>query len=178
MNVSHYHFPAALEALWRSACQRYSGGQTRPDGFLTPEEEALLAAHGLNRMDLFDPVEDFVGSGEPDFGTFLLVSAVRREYFLTVQAGVPSAARIAMAALPAKTEAVQGIEWLPRLLPKARAKLRGELPPDLMYGCGGDRRFFRRYDLHPAEFLRRVWQAGDDDGAIIEWVAGRPVFDH
>jgi len=35
---------------------------------------------------------------------------------------------------PAKTDEVEGIAWLPRLITKARAKLAGNLPADLMYG--------------------------------------------
>jgi len=42
-----------------------------------------------------------------------------------------------------------GIEWLPRIIPKTKAKLRGELR-DLMYCCGGDRRFFQAHSIHPA----------------------------
>jgi len=75
--------------------------------------------------------------------------------------------------LPPKTDAVRGIEWLPRLLPKARAKLRGELPPSLMYCCGGDRRFFKAHDIYPAEFLSLVWRHGPDDAAIVDWVVRR-----
>jgi hypothetical protein len=68
---------------------------------------------------------------------------------------------------------VDGIVWLPRILPKTRAKLRGELPASMMYGCGGDRRFFKENDILPAEFLALVWRAADDDGAIIAWVKAR-----
>jgi hypothetical protein len=35
---------------------------------------------------------------------------------------------------PAKSAKVEGIAWLPRLITKARAKLAGSLPADLMYG--------------------------------------------
>ena len=42
-----------------------------------------------------------------------------------------------------------------------------------MYGCGGDRRFFKQHDIHPSEFLQVVWQAGDNDKAIVDWVAKR-----
>ena len=35
---------------------------------------------------------------------------------------------------PAKADEVEGIAWLPRLIVKARAKLAGQLPADLMYG--------------------------------------------
>jgi hypothetical protein len=67
----------------------------------------------------------------------------------------------------------EGIEWLPRLIPKARAKLRGEMPPDLMYGCGGDRPFLRGMNMDLPEFLHAVWRFGDDDRKIIDYVKKR-----
>jgi hypothetical protein len=74
------------------------------------------------------------------------------------------------ASLPAKTSEVDGIVWLPRILAKARAKLRGELDPNTMYCCGGDRAFLKRHDIAPADFLRAVWAAGDDDTRVIDYV--------
>ena len=74
------------------------------------------------------------------------------------------------ATLPGKTEMIDGFVWLPRILVKARAKLRGELDPDTMFCCGGDRRFLREHDLAPADFLRAVWAAEDDDTKVIEYV--------
>jgi hypothetical protein len=58
-------------------------------------------------------------------------------------------------------------------MPKARAKLRGELPASLMYCCGGDRRFFKTHNILPAEFLSLVWRHLNDDNAIVEWVVRR-----
>ena len=75
--------------------------------------------------------------------------------------------------LPPKMDAVRGIEWLPRLMPKARAKLRGEMSDDLMYCCGGDRKFFKTHNIHPAEFLAFVMEHFEDDEAIIDFVAAR-----
>ena len=72
-----------------------------------------------------------------------------------------------MADLPAKSDAVDGIAWLPRLIMKARLKLRGEMPTELMYGCGGDRPFLHGMNLTLAEFLTLVRDAGDDDRRII-----------
>jgi hypothetical protein len=89
-----------------------------------------------------------------------------------VQNGVASRAVLEEAEMPAKTDAVKGIAWLPRLLPKARAKLRGELPPSLMYCCGGDRRFFKEHDILPAEFLAQV-SRHEKDEPVIEWVVQR-----
>ena len=98
---------------------------------------------------------------------------MRRDFFLSVQKGKPSTAVLVEAALPAKDEKAKGIEWLPRIIPKAKAKLRGELPATLMYCCGGDRRFFKAHDILPAEFLSLVWRNGDKDGATIDWVVAR-----
>ena len=72
--------------------------------------------------------------------------------------------------LPAKTDAVDGIAWLPRLIVKARLKLRGEMPDDLMYGCGGDRPFLRRMRTNLPDFLKLVRDCGDDDRRIVEAV--------
>jgi hypothetical protein len=75
-----------------------------------------------------------------------------------------------MNALPAKSAAVDGSAWLPRLIAKARIKLRGELNPELMYGCAGDRPFLRRHHMTLPQFLRLVWGKGDDDRAVVEAV--------
>jgi len=53
---------------------------------------------------------------------------------------------------------------------KARIKLRGEMDPDLMYGCGGDRPFLRRHHMTLPQFLQLVWDKGDDDRAIVDAV--------
>jgi hypothetical protein len=98
------------------------------------------------------------------------VAGVRRAYFIEVQKRVPSTHVVSVADLPPKTAEVAGIAWLPRILAKARAKLRGEMDPQIMYGCGGDRAFLKRVDVHPAEFLRKVWEAGENDQKVIDWI--------
>ena len=108
--------------------------------------------------------------GEPDLETVLDVQRIRRDYFLGILHGKWTGQVVPMSALPLKTEAVDGIAWLPRLIVKARLKLRGEMPPDLMYGCGGDRPFLRRMGFTLPGFLERVRDCGDDDLAIVEAV--------
>jgi hypothetical protein len=75
-----------------------------------------------------------------------------------------------MEKLPSKDAEIDGIGWLPRIIPKAEAKLRGEMPPELMYGCGGDRKFFRTNQVDPAAFLRTVWNAKGNQAEIVAWV--------
>ncbi len=169
----HHDYQVRLAKLWNDAVARYQAGHTSPEGFLPEEDLALLASIGMNLMDAFDFAEDHVREGAPDLHTFLLIHDHRRDYFLRVQNGTPSPNRLDSSTLPAKTDEIEGIRWLPRIIPKARAKLRGELPPDTMYCCGGDRNFFLTNDLHPSEFLQVVREAGDDDQAIIDFVLQR-----
>jgi len=171
--MEHYDFHKEFRALYDKAAKQYAAGKRNPDDFFSKHELAFLAAIGSRAQDLYDYAEDAANYGEPDFETALLVQSVRRSYFQLVQKSEPSKVVLDEPSLPAKTAAIRGIEWLPRLMPKARAKLRGELPASLMYGCGGDRRFFKQHDIHPAEFLQLVWQLGDNDKAIVDWVAQR-----
>ena len=135
-----------------------------------PGDTAFLATIGCTTQELFDFVDDFLGYGDFDFETVLEVTAIRREYFLNVMHGKSTGCVIAMSQLPAKSAKVDGIAWLPRLIAKARIKLRGEMDPDLMYGCAGDRPFLREHHMTLPQFLQLVRDSGDDDRAIIEAV--------
>ena len=40
-----------------------------------------------------------------------------------------------------------------------------------IYCCENDRRFFREHgNIHPADFLRVVWAAGDSDPKVYDYV--------
>jgi hypothetical protein len=104
---------------------------------------------------------------------FYLIHDLRRDFFIEEQNGIHSKEKLNSKDLPGKHEEIEGITWLPRIIPKAIAKLRGELPPETMYCCGGDRAFFKNYDIHPAEFLRIVKRAENDNQYIINWVIRR-----
>ena len=90
-----------------------------------------------------------------------------------MQDGKPSGNTLDSSTLPPKTDEAAGIAWLPRIMPKAIAKLRGELPPETMYGCGGDRNFFKENNIHPAEFLRAAWAYEGETSKLIDWVVAR-----
>lgn len=171
--MKHYDFARKFHALFEQAVARYSSGKRGADKFFSADEVAFLAANGLTAQHLYDYAEDRNNYGEPDAETALAIESVRRDYFLNVQGGRTLAVILDETTLPPKSAAVNGIAWLPRLIPKARAKLRGELPASLMYCCGGDRSFFTQHDIYPAEFLSLVWRSGDDDAAIVDWVGRR-----
>ena len=172
--MKHFTFPHQFQALYDKAVARYAAGQRGADSFFDADEKRFLAENGIAAQHLYDYAEDHNGyEGEPGLLQALGIELVRRDYFLNVQGGRASTQVLDESTLPAKTDAIQGITWLPRILPKARAKLRGELPPSLMYCCGGDRRFFKERDILPAEFLALVWRHEKDEAAIVEWVKRR-----
>src|ERR1700744_727788 len=128
--------------LFHAGVKRYQAGHQKAAGLVDEKDAAFLGTIGYTIQEFFDFVEDYARGGEPTLGTARKIPAGRRDYFLNEQGGVRSQHVIDMAKLPSKDAQVDGIGWLPRLIPKAEAKLRGEMPPDLMYGCGGDRGFF------------------------------------
>ena len=170
---NHYDFPQKFRALYDHAVALYAQGRRGAATYFDTEQSAWLDSNGLSAQALYDYAEDQVGGGEPGFEHALAIELVRRDYFLNAQHGRGTGQIADPATWPAKTAAVEGIEWLPRIIPKARAKLRGELPSSLMYCCGGDRNFFKAHDILPAEFLALVWRHEDDVPAIINWVVSR-----
>ena len=171
--MKHYDFAPKFRALYDQALGLYAKGQREAGTLFSANESAWLAANGLSAQNFYDYVEDHAEYGEPGPENALAIEIVRRDYFLTAQQGRPSGTVIDSTAMLGKSDAVRGIEWLPRLIPKAKAKLRGELPASLMYCCGGDRKFFRTHDIMPAEFLAVVWRHEKDDHAVVDWVVRR-----
>jgi len=168
--MKHYDFAEKFRALYDKAVALYAGGRREAKTFFAGDEEAWLAANGITAQHLYDYAEDQNNYGEPGYDNALGIELVRRDYFLNAQTGKPSRHVLDEQKLPAKTESVAGITWLPRIIPKTKAKLRGELPSSLMYCCGGDRSFFQTHDILPAEFLSLVWRHERDDAAIVDWV--------
>jgi len=156
--------------LFQKALLKYRDGHQKAEGLVDEKGEAFLVSIGHTNQEFFDFVEDFAKGGEPTVETALKIAAVRRNYFLKEQNGEFSARKISMADLPSKEAAVDGIGWLPRLIPKAEAKLRGEMPADLMYCCGGDRKFFKTNHIDAAEFLQKVWNLRGNQAEIVAWV--------
>jgi hypothetical protein len=171
--MKHYDFAEKFRGVYDKAVALYGKGGRDPGKYFTSGEKSWLAANGITPQHIYDYAEDQHNGGEPGHDNALAIEIVRRDYFLNVQGGRASAVVLDESALPAKTDTVQGIEWLLRIIPKARAKLRGELPASLMFCCGGDRRFFKTHDILPAEFLSLIWRHERDDAGVIAWVVSR-----
>ncbi|MFT6179633.1 MAG: hypothetical protein ACJAQT_000880 [Akkermansiaceae bacterium] len=157
--------------LFRRCLSAYQGGNEDFSSYYTPDDLSFLASIGYKPRELFDFVEDFADEGTPAESTALLVAAVRRDYFLVSQNEKTSEKEILKNDLPSFGEEFDGIAYLPRIIAKATAKLRGELHPDVMFSCGGDRKFLRENgDIHPADFLRHVWSADGETEKLAEFV--------
>ena len=169
------HWNDEFLALFERCVADYHAGNHDFETYYTPQDLAFLQGIGCRKREFFDFVEDFCEDATPSPATALLVAAVRRDYFLSMQHGVwTDEPLLTRHDVPTFGEALHGMPYLPRIIAKARAKLRGALDPDLMYGCGGDRNFLRKHGhLHPADFLRQVWAAGDDDLQVVRWIVGR-----
>lgn len=157
--------------LFHRSLDKYRDGNTDLDKYYSSDDLSLLSSIGYKPRELFDFVEDFAEEGVHTASTSLLVAAVRRDYYMVVQECEASDKQITRDDIPAFGETLTDIPYLPRIIAKARAKLRGELDPDLMYGCGGDRKFLNDHGGIPvADFLRNVWSAGTDDLKIASYV--------
>lgn len=157
--------------LFRHCVEQYRNGNADFMSHYTEDDLTFLKSIGYKPRELFDFVEDLVDQNAPSESTALLVAAVRRDYFLTIQNGNRSDVEIGRDDLPSFGHDFDGIAYLPRILKKAQAKLTGELDPDMMFGCGGDRKFLRTHgDIHPADFLRHVWAADGDEQKIVAYV--------
>ena len=166
-----YRWSHDLKQLFVLALERYRAGERDPARFFTEEQGDYLASIGMSVQEIFDFAEDHTKyDGDPDWESFLLISAVRRDYFLSMQHGIPTTETFPADDLPAKDAQLDGIAWLPRLIKKAEAKLRGGMSEEVMYGCAGDRSFFRTHHLHPADFLRHVWAAHGDEHKVLAYV--------
>lgn len=170
MKSINYGWHQRFRELYDKGLVKYRNEHRNVDTFFTPREVGVLRSFGAKPMELFDYAED---SSDLDSETALLITAVRRDYFLTVQNEAWTEKTLKVEELPAKDAQLGGVAWLPRIIQKAKGRLRGELPNELMYCCGGDRKFFRTHDIHPADFLRFVWGAKGSEEKILGYVQGK-----
>jgi len=169
---------ATFETIFLNAVQQYRKTGGNAASLFSTRDQTFLAKIGHTAQELFDFVEDHCDDGAPDFETTLAVAAIRRRYFIEVQHRIPSQFHGDPQELPAKTDALEGFRWLPRIIAKARAKLRGELDASIMYGCGGDREFVESIGMTLPQFLQLVWDSGEDDAAIVAAVKESIVTPH
>ena len=159
-----------LEKIFGQAVEKYLAGRRGKEALFTPEHATFLGSLGSSPQEIYDFVEDWCELGEPSFGMVLRMTEVRAEYFFLEQYLERSSEFRSPDPLPSGDATLGGFVWLPRMIAKARAKLRGELSPDMMFGCQNDRAFLKHVGISPAQFLRVVWNAENNDDEILEYV--------
>ena len=152
-----------LEKNFGQAVEKYLAGKRGAEALFTLEHATFLASLGSSPQELYAFVEDWCELGAPSFGMALRITEVRAEYFFLEQYLERSAGVIRPDPIPSGDTSLGGFLWLPRIIAKARAKLRGEMPADMMVGCQNDRAFLKMVGIDPAQFLRVVWSAGKND---------------
>ncbi len=151
----------------------YKKGTQDADAMFSNEEKDFLRSIGATPQEIYDFVEDWCDAGEPDPDMVVAITQIRRDYFLNDLQGQYSKYVKITDLFPPREAKLAGLEWFPRIIEKARAKLFGELPSDLMYACGADRRFLKKVKVSPVEFLQVVREAGDDVESIVKFVTDR-----
>ena len=173
MNDESRDWVEEFRTLFDSGVTAYKNGIQNAGAMFSTREEDFLRSIGATPQEIFDFVEDWCDDEAPDPETALGISTIRRNYFLQEQHGQFSKTPTSESQFPSRNASLAGLEWFPRIIEKARAKLRGELPLDLMYSCGGDRRFLRKVNIHPVEFLQAVREAEDNIEHIVKFVTDR-----
>ena len=120
--------------LFYRGVERYQEGRRSPEAMFEGDEPTFLESIGCSTQEMFDFCDDYIRWGDVIYEHVEEVQAVRLDYFANDLKSQPAARRMEMGEFPAKTDEIAGIVWLPRLIVKARAKLEGALPADLMYG--------------------------------------------
>src|SRR5882724_6943556 len=100
--MGNYDWTSTFQTVHERVVANYRAGKRAASTLFTADDIKFLATIGCTGRELFDLVEDFVRSGAPDFPTVLLVTAARRDYFLTIQSGKLSERVIDMESLPPK----------------------------------------------------------------------------
>ena len=174
LNMKNHSWENSFLEIFAACSELYRAGTRDLREFYSAGDLAFLSSIGYKPREFFDFIEDHIEEGAPSPVSAVLIAAARRDFFLVEQNGQPSKKEVPADELPPRDAELEGIRWLPRIITKARAKLRGELHPDIMYACGGDRNFLTTHDIHPADFLRFIWAAGDNNAKIADYVRQPP----
>ncbi len=156
--------------LFHDAVERYhSNSHVNPLQFFYPSELEFLTSIGYKAREMFDYIADYAQTGQPSPSAALLIASKRRTYFFTAQRAMNSTSKaISLAELPSPEDDFGGYVYMPHIISKAEAKLRGTLEDGIMYGDARDRQFFAENGgIAPADFLGMVNNVRGDRQRLI-----------
>ena len=120
--------------LFFTGVKRYEAGRQSPETMFESEDITFLESIGCSALEMFDFCDDYVQWGDVIYEHVEELQAVRLDHFQNTLNEKTAECPMSIDEFPAKSAELEGIAWLPRLITKARAKLAGRLPTDLMYG--------------------------------------------
>ena len=140
-----------------------------PDSFFTQDEQIFISSIGSQAREIYGYIAEYAMRGIPSPSTVLLITTVRRHYFMTTQRGMMSSTDLVTEAdLAGENEVFHDVPYLLRLMQKAEAKLSGRLSPEIMYFDAKDRACLKQCgNIHPADFLNLVWQCRGDKTKVL-----------
>ena len=130
----HENWRQQFHELFFTGVKRYEAGRHSPESMFETEDTIFLESIGCSTLEMFDFCDDYVRWGDVIYEHVEELQAVRLKHYQTTLNREPAERQMSMDEFPAKSDEAEGIAWLPRLITKARAKLAGSLPADLMYG--------------------------------------------
>jgi len=136
---------------------------------INAEDNNFLLSIGNRAAELYPYIQSYALTGEPSPSSVLLITNVRRSFFINSQRSIHCKANpITEADIAKPDEEYQGIHYMPRIIDKAQGKLHGTLDPSIMYGCAQDRAFLSTLtNMHPSNFLSLIWSAHGDKHKVI-----------
>ncbi|MFI3243187.1 MAG: hypothetical protein R3Y56_02915 [Akkermansia sp.] len=156
--------------LFHDAVERYHGNShVNPLQFFYPSELEFLTSIGYKAQEMFDYIADYAQTGQPSPSTTLLIASKRRTYFFTAQRAMNSTSKpTSLSDLPSPEDDFGGYVYMPHIIGKAEAKLRGTLDDGIMYSNARDRQFFEENGgISPADFLGMVNNVRGDRQKLI-----------
>ena len=81
----NFNYQKELVQIWEKGVKLFKQGNTSPETFPITDELPFLQSIGLNKMDIFDYVEDWICEGTPDLATFLLIHDARRDFLSKIK---------------------------------------------------------------------------------------------
>ena len=85
--INDYLWDSEFSKLFARCFERYKGGDKDYTKYYNNEDHGFLYSIGYKPREFFDFVEDLAEHGEPAATTAVLIAAVRRDYFMTIQKG-------------------------------------------------------------------------------------------
>ena len=131
----NFNYQKELVQIWEKAVKLYQKGNTEAENFPISDDLPFLNNIGLNKMDIFDYVEDWICEGTPDLATFLLIHDIRRDFFIEEQKGIHSKKSCVQKIYLERMRKLKGSSGFQELFPKQGPNFVANFPLKLCFAA-------------------------------------------